>query len=112
MVRGSATLLGRDAVKAPLRKQRPQRRRLDRVVQPSNVVTEGFPAKTSARTGRDQYGRQVTVAELPQRGDRFDPGAVTEVVVNEKTMGKYVRTLCQRDRRGQVGRLHDLAAPA
>ena len=86
----------RHPLHAPLREQRAQRRRLDRLVEHLDAVGARLLAHVRAAVGGDQDRGQVGAEAVAQRGDRRDAVAVVEVIVDQQAVG---RTLGRRQRR-------------
>ena len=97
---------------APLREQRAQRRRLDRLVEHLDAVRPRLLAHVRAPVGGDEDGREVGAESPPQWRDRLDAVAVVEVVIYQKAVGRYFCFRDDRQRRLEIRGLEDPAAPA
>ena len=79
----SCLLRRRHRCDAPLRQQRAQRRRPDRLVQHLDIARARFLAHARAAVGGDEDRRQVGAEAPAQRRDRLDAVAAVEVIVDQ-----------------------------
>ena len=85
----------RHPLHAPLRQQRAQRRRLDRLVEHLHVLASRASSRTAGdAVGGDQDGRQIGAEAPAQRGDGIDAVAVVEMIVDQQA----VRRICRGSR--------------
>ena len=84
---------------APLRDQRAQRRRLERLVQHLDVARARFLAHRRRAVGGDQDRRQVRAEAPAQRRDRVDAVAAVEVIVDQQSVRHRLRVAHRRERR-------------
>ena len=91
---------------APLREQRAQGRRLERLVEHLDGVRAGILAHMRAAVGGDQDGGEVGAEAPAQFGDRIDAIALVEMVVDQQAVRRDLGFRNDRDcRRRDPGAL-------